>query len=299
MGMLGLSRTTFLLMVAAFTVGIVVSGFIIGLTFYTPYQRSGFTLFGEAERKSIADAVSAFLTSEAGGYGEEPLTGLETLNRMIIYTVQLELKVENVDSAMNAVRNIAESIGGFVSGASTSKRDGRKMGVVTVRVPQKDFDATMLAIEELGEVESKDVRGEDVTEKYVDLKARLSNLERQEQRLTGILDMCETVEEVLKVESELNRVRGEIERLTGQIQYMEARVDLATITVLLSEYKPWVEIPHVDWGAAIKAGLWGMFTVLQGLLALAIGIAPFIAIGAPVYYAYRWRKQTKSETSKD
>ena len=293
-----------ILIVAAFTIGIVVSGFILGLALYAQYP-SGFTTFREAggEFKTIVEALSASASESYGGqsaaeWREEPLAELETLNRMIIYTAQLDLTVGNVDSAMNEIGNMAESLGGFVSGASTSKRDGRRTGVITVRVPQKDFHSTILAIEELGEIESKDVKGEDVTEQYVDLEARLSNLQSQEQRLTEILDLCETVEEVLKVESELNRLRGEIERLTGQIQYLEARVDLATITVLLSEDRPWVEIPHVDWGAAIKAGLWGMFTVLQGLVALAIGVTPFVAIGTPVYYVYR-RKQTKSETPKE
>ena len=299
MKILRFSRTTFLI-AAAFTVGIIVSGFIIGLTFYTPYQRGGVTSFDDTASAARASAEVAELASSLGyGSKEEPLTRLETLNRMIIYTAQLELKVDDVDSTMNEVRNMAESIGGFVSGASMAKRDGRKTGVITIRVPQEDFHTTIMAIEELGEVESKDVRGKDVTEQYVDHKARLSNLQNQDQRLTEILAMCETVEEVLRVESELNRVRGEIERLTGQIQYLEARVDFAGITVLLSEGKPWVEIPHMDWGAAIKAGLWGVFTVLQGLVAIGIGITPFLAIGTPVYYVYRWRKQTKSETSKD
>ncbi len=292
---LRLPRTTILLLVAAFTVGILVSGFIFGLILYTPLQRGGFAgLFSEA--------LSVYTPLAPTGVYEwkvEPLTGLETLNRMIIYTAQLGLKVDNVDSAMNEIRNITENLGGFVSGAFMSKKDGQKMGVITIRVPQENFNTAIMVIEMLGDVESKDVKGEDVTEQYVDLKARLSNFQREEQRLTEILAMCKTVEEVLRVESELNRVRGEIERLTGQIQYLETRVDLATITVSLSEAKPWIEIPQVDWGASIKAGLWGVFTVLQGLITLTIAAIPFIAIGAPIYYVYRWRKQTKSQTSKN
>ncbi|MCW4026876.1 MAG: DUF4349 domain-containing protein, partial [Candidatus Bathyarchaeota archaeon] len=183
------SRTRFFI-VAAFTVGIVVSGFILGLALYAQYP-SGFTAFREAggEFNVIVEALSAsapeaYRAKSAAEWTKEPLAGLEALNRMIIYTAQLDLTVGNVDSAMNEIGNIAESLGGFVSGASTSKRDGRKTGVITLRVPQKDFDSTILAIEELGEIESRDVRGEDVTEQYVDLEARLSNLQSQEQRLT-------------------------------------------------------------------------------------------------------------------
>jgi len=296
MGILRLPRSTVLLLVVAFTVGIVVSGFIFGLAFYAPYRMGGITATA-----SWAEALGGY-TPSAGAYEqkEEPLTRLETLNRMIIYTANLGLRVDNIDSVMNEIRNITKNLGGFVSGASMSKRDGRKIGVITIRVPQENFNAAIMVIEMLGEAESKDIRGEDVTEQYVDLRARLGNLQREEQRLTEILAMCKTVEEVLRVESELNRVRGEIERLMGQIKYLETRVDLATITVSLSEGKPWIEIPQVDWGASIKAGLWGVFTILQGLITLTIAATPFIAIGAPIYYyVYRWKKQTKTETAKN
>ena len=46
--------------------------------------------------------------------------------------------------------------------------------------------------------------------------------------------MGTTVEEVLKVETELESVRDEIEGPTGEIQYLGSRVELATITVLLN-----------------------------------------------------------------
>jgi len=298
MGILRLPRKTILLLVAAFAVGILVSGFIFGLAFYTPLQTGG---FADTLLEKFAAAIRGYTPSASVTFEPPPLGRLETLNRMIIFTANLGLKVDDVDSAMNEIRNITENLGGFVSGVSTSKRDGGKIGVITIRVPQAEFYNAILAIEKLGEVESKDVKGEDVTEQYIDLKARLSNLQRQEQRLLEILDLAKTVEEVLRVESELNNVRSEIERLTGQIQYLETRVDLATITVSLSEAeaKPWIDIPQVDWGASIKAGLWGVFIVLQGLITLTIAATPFIAIGAPIYYVYRWKKQTKSETSKN
>ena len=70
-------------------------------------------------------------------------------------------------------------------------------------------------IEAIGAVTSKSISGRDVTEEFVDLSARLGNLERQELRLLDILNMTTTVDEVLDVERELGRIRGEIESLTG------------------------------------------------------------------------------------
>jgi len=190
---------------------------------------------------------------------------------------------------------MARDLQGDVSGISTSREGGRKIGAMTVRVPQEDFYNAIEAIENLGKAERKDVKGEDVTEEYVDLSARLSNLQKQEQRLTEILAMATTVEDVLKVESELNKVRLQIEQTTGKIQYVENRVELATITVLLGESPPLIAVPDINWGRPIEAGLWGLFMVPQGLIAISIVAAPFIAIGTPIYYFYR-KRLTQAKT---
>jgi len=285
-----LPKKTLLFVVIAFLVGIIASGFILGLAFYR----------GVLYREAPPLPAPTPLPGEEGyGKMKEAPTELETVGRMVIYTANLGLEVGDVDSAINEIRRITENVGGFVSGVSTSKRDEQKVGIITIRVPQADFYTVIWQIEGRGEVESKEVRGEDVTEQYIDLKARLNNFQRQEQRLLEILAIATTVDEVLRVESELGRVRGEIERLTGQIQYIEHRVDLATITISLTEAapKPWIETPKVDWGATIEAGLWGTILVIQGLITLVIVAAPFIAIGVPTYYIYKRRKRTKSQAS--
>ena len=230
---------------------------------------------------------------------ESKVAELEYVGRMVIYTAHLRLEVEDVDSAIDEVSRLAEGSGGFVASVSTSKSGARKFGVITIRVPQDKFYEVIWQIENLGEVESKEVRGEDVTEKYIDLKARLSNLQKEEKRLLEILDMCTKVEEVLKVESELSRVRGEIERLTGQMQYIERRVELATITVSLTEIvpEPWVEVPEVDWGASIEAGLKSLCILIQALITSSIIAAPFIVAGAMVYHIYHRKKSSKSPSS--
>jgi hypothetical protein len=292
-----LSRKTTIFIVAAFTLGIVVSGFMFGLTFYaskTDFLGSAMPFTAEFGRyvfeEMAAEAASAYTAREASS------SQLDLVSRMMVYTARLGLEVSDVDSAIDSIYTIARDLQGDVSGISTSREGGRKIGAVTVRVPQEDFYTAIEAIENLGRVDSKDVKGEDVTEEYVDLSARLRNLQNQEQRLAEILSMATTVEDVLRVESELNKVRLEIEQITGKIQYLENRVELATITVLLGESPPWIALPEIDWGKPIEAGLWGLFTVFQGLIAISIIATPFIAVGTPIYYFYR-RRQTESKGS--
>ena len=209
--------------------------------------------------------------------------------RMVVFTARLELEVDDVEAAIDAVRLLAESHGGFVSTVNT--RDER--GSITIRVPQRRFHDAVEEIEAIGEVESRSLQGEDVTEEYVDLQAELTNMERQEQRLLDIMEMGNTVESVLKVERELERVRGRIESLQGRINYLDSRVELATITVNLNlepEEEPEVHLawfPEVDWGEPVRAGLSVLFTVTQGMITMVIVLGPFAAVGYGAFRAYR------------
>jgi hypothetical protein len=212
------------------------------------------------------------------------------ITRMVVFTAELELEVEDVDSALDAISIYAVESGGFVAGVSATEGEG---GIIAIRVPQETFYEAIREIERLGEVNAKEVKGEDITEDYVDLDARLRNLRSQEERLLEILGMCVDVEEMLKVEKELERVRGGIEGLTGEMRYIEGRVELATITVSLEEAREETQdeerarFPQVDWWAPVFAGLQALFTIAQGLIAMAVVLVPFAAVGLPAYHIYK------------
>jgi hypothetical protein len=101
----------------------------------------------------------------------------------------------------------------------------------------------------LGEVQSQTQGSEDVSERFIDLKARLKSAEREEQSLLSLLERTLKVNEILTVERELNRVRSEIERLQGQLNFLERRVDLATISVFL--FTPAVTMPQPPSGSLV------------------------------------------------
>ena len=114
---------------------------------------------------------------------------------------------------------------------------------MTVRVPQDQFFTALERIETLGEVQSKNVGSEDVSEQFIDLEARLRSTLREEESMLALLGRSVTVSEVLAIERELARVRSEIERLQGQLNFLERRVALATISVFLSPPQVQLALP--------------------------------------------------------
>ncbi len=198
---------------------------------------------------------------------EAPESQYATTNteRKIIQKASLSIEVEDFQASSDALIRIVERSGGFVSDSYSYVTDtGHKRGEITLRVPSDRFLSVIAEIEQSGTVKSKHVSGEDVTEEYIDLTARLNNSKRQEKRLLEILDMAENVKEVLEVEHELERVRNDIERLTGSINYLENRVEFATISVSLYEPEP---ITH-SWGIrdAFRDAFEAFVSVIRGLI---------------------------------
>ncbi|MBM3943649.1 MAG: DUF4349 domain-containing protein [SAR202 cluster bacterium] len=163
---------------------------------------------------------------------EQP-SRLDAMQRQVISIASLSLEVEMVQAAATQVRTIAESLGGFVEQMSSFGDAKNQQATITIRVPQPQFFSALERLEALGKVQSRNLGSEDVSNQFIDLKARLASAQRQEQSLLSLLQKASTVTEILTIERELTRIRSEIERLQGQLNFLERRVELATITVSL------------------------------------------------------------------
>ena len=239
---------------------------------------------------SIFEDVSFVVRDSAADEAQEDMSA----GRMVVYTAHVGLKVDDVDDSLDAIKLISDLHGGYISGVNT--RDER--GSVTIRVPQSRFHDAITDLEEIGEVTTRDLMGDDVTEEYVDLEAQLVSLRHQESRLFEIMEMGTTVDSVLRVERELERVRNRIESIEGRINFLDNRVDLSTITVNLREEIPEVEViqawfPSVDWRVPVVTGLSVLFTVAQGMITMMIILGPFIALGYVGVRLIRWYRSGK------
>ena len=132
--------------------------------------------------------------------------------RKIIRTGHITLEVEDVDGTTGQVAQVADELGGYV--VSSNKREGRTKtyGSVTIRVPADRFGEAFDRLRQLAvKVPFESTESRDVTEEYVDLQARLHNLEATETQYLVLMEKAETVEEMLKVQQALSNVRGQIE----------------------------------------------------------------------------------------
>jgi hypothetical protein len=158
--------------------------------------------------------------------------------RMVIYSAYMSLVVEDVSASIARIGSLATSFGGYVVNSNVSGEQDRLYASISFRVDATRFNEALQALRDLAaDVRSESTSGDDVTEEYVDLEARLRNLEASEAQLLELMKQAGTVEEILKVQQVLVDTREEIEQTKGRMQYLEESSALAYINVSLEQSK--------------------------------------------------------------
>lgn len=199
----------------------------------------------------------------------------------IIRNADMRLEVSDYFLASQKVEAFAKKYNGYVSNSNAQADFNNKhRGTVTIRIPDMHFDAVIAELSMLGEIQSKNINGQDVTEEYIDIQSRIKNDEAHEERLVEMFGNATDVNEMMQVERELNRVREQIERNEGRLRYLENRVDFSTISVYMYEQQPVVK----EWGVwkSVKNALNNSLDTLRVMIELIGWLLPLIIVGAIV-----------------
>lgn len=225
-----------------------------------------------------------------------------TDERKVIHQAQLELKVKNLEKAQMKIENKVAEYGGYVVESNVYREDEELVeGTITVRVPEAHFQDFLTDSEgEASEVVGRNVTGQDVTEQYVDLKARLKSKRAVEERLLAFMKDAEKTEDLLKISSDLAVVQEEIEQLTGQMKYLENQTSYSTVAITLSQDR--IVVPGIDnkelntWERTKKQLATSANLLLKagsGIIVFIIGNLPILIIlggaGAVVHWVIKRR----------
>lgn len=153
--------------------------------------------------------------------------------RKVIYNADLRITVEKLQNAMEKVRKMVEDKGGYIVESNTNiGEEGYEDGMMTVRVPMNGFRPFLQEVKDLSEgFPHESVRGEDVTEEYVDLSSRLKAKQQVRDRLESFMKEAERTEDLLKISADLARVQEEIEQIEGRLNFLKNQSDYSTVTI--------------------------------------------------------------------
>jgi hypothetical protein len=189
-----------------------------------------------------ANTMAGSLTSSNGG-ASSATTSLQTgssatIDRLVVFTGSVSLNVTNSSLVFEEVQNVAQLNGGYVSDSAVGPENGYGSPIVAtavVRVPADNFVQAMADLQKLGQVISAQTSSQDVTGDYVNLNASLTSYEKLLAQYQSFMNLTTNVTDALAVQAKIDAAQQTIDSLTAQIQEMSKEVNLATITVTITE----------------------------------------------------------------
>ena len=281
---------------------------------------------GEFIEYGYDDSVQGFLAAPeaapaydtAAEYDEElsvaSTSSTVVIERLIIKEGNININVEDTIATRDAIEALVASLadkGAYVVSISES---GRGEGLspyiyMTIRVPVEDFTRVMDQIADMAVIViDRNESGQDVTEEYMDLEARIEALEIARDRLLTIMEEAVDTEQLLAAERELAVREAEIASLKGRQKYLAQSAALSRISISLQPYELYEPI-DTSWKPAetVRRAVENLIDSLQGfadfLILFGIGVLPwFIIFGLIIWGVIalvRKRKRKKEARGKE
>ena len=257
-------------------------------------------------QKPIADAIEAHKTENDSLNQTEKAVSIEAaLDRKIIRDADLTIEVASTTDAQQRVTSIAETLGGFVVTSEAKQRQDTEPAKRTldiklvIRVPASQFNSALEQIEKLAaNLPERNVTGQDVTEEFIDLDARIKTQKALELQFLDIMKQARKVEDALEVQRQIADVRTEIEKLEGRRRFLESKSTLSTITVNIHTPTP-IVVSTSGFSYTIREALSDSIDVATGIvlffIRFAIVMTPvFVLVILPVgLIALYFRRRAK------
>ncbi len=268
-------------------------------------------------------------------YAEESVSGLASNNsysakgtdstdapaenpEKIIYSGDATIETTEFDQSIAALEELIAKNGGFIESSSVNGSNyydsargkvSRRSASYTLRVPSEKFALLMGSLSTIGNVPYTYTYTENVTAQYYDVQARLTALQKQEERLLEMMDLAETVEDIITIEDKLTDVRYRIDSLQSSLNNWDRRVSYSTLNLTLKEVQVYTPetVVKITYGQrlvrAFTNSLKNAGEFFQDLLVFLVSALPTLAILAVLFFVGRpllkkWHLKAKERRAK-
>lgn len=221
--------------------------------------------------------------------------GQSIIDEKIIKTAYLSIKASNVSKSYDNTLNMVREYDAIILNSNISRYTDTDEAEILVKVKPQYFMTVLDELASIGKIEAKSITEEDVSEEYFDIQARLTNARKVQDRLYSILNRANKVEDILKVEKEIERIGEKIEVLEGKIKYFDSMVDYSRISITIySTKRPFIDMGSIGrgFGNAVKYAVHVFFLIIWFvIIIIPIAAMVFILRPAVVFIARRFKKK--------
>lgn len=266
-------------------------------------------LSGELKPSAMTDSVNTPEMKQVSLTQADTLaSSAEAADRKIIRNANLTMEVNSTTETQHRVTSIAESHGGFVVTSESKQREDADPGKRTldiklvVRVPATHFGPALDEIRGLANnLREENVTGQDVTEEFIDLEARIKTQRALELQFLDIMKQAYKVPDALEVQRQLADVRTDIEKLEGRKRFLENRASLSTITVNIETPRQ-IAVNTTGFGRELRETLSDSIDIGAGIILflvrfvivmIPIGLFVLLPLGLVLRYLVRRAKRIR------
>lgn len=226
--------------------------------------------------------------------------------RAVIRKGEISLVTKEMNRARGEIDDLLAAHGGYLSSEDTENdRAGRpERSTLVLRVPEPAFATVMAELAEIGRAEHAERSSDDVTTQVIDVDARVATQEASLARLQRFLRAATTVEDMIRLESEIATRQASLESLKAQQKYLSDETSMSTVTVRLrtpaapppprAEDEAGFLAGLEDGWSALKAVLVGAATVTGALLPFVVA---FALLGVPTWLLLRTAARRRKPTA--
>ena len=218
---------------------------------------ASYALADEAYEASGLSMNAKAAPTEAEAPHPEPDSAESETPDKIIYSADVTVETTDFESSINGVDSLVKQYGGWVESSSingsnyydTARGNPKTRSAnYTLRIPSARFQELLTSLSVLGNVPYSHIYTENVTARYYDTQARLTAYTTQETRLLEMMELAESVEDVIMIEDKLTELRYQIESLQSSLNNWDRHISYSTITLKVSEVREYTPEPEVPYG---------------------------------------------------
>lgn len=259
--------------------------------------------------------------AEYGGFAAAAGTQLETGSgaapegspEKLIYSASATVETTEFDQTVEKLTALVAEYGGFVESSSINGSNyysqsrgysSERYASYVIRVPSDRFSTLMSSLSTLGNVPYSHTYTENITAQYYDTDARLTAYKTQETRLLEMMEIAETVEDLISIEEKLTELRYKIESLQSTLNNWDRQVSYSSLNLDVQEVIEYTPESRMSYGQelalALTNGLKRTGEFFKDLLLTLVGALPALVILAVVLAILIpvWKKRRKARRMK-
>lgn len=205
---------------------------------YAPTVNGSFGYLADSETEYVIteDAKDAYYSSSTEG-GKLTESASVAENRKLIRESCLNMETKEYDAMISSLEKQVAEVGGYVQSARTEgnpEYSNRWMHYV-LRIPENKYEQFLENVNTLGTVTSRNENVTDITLSYTDTESRIRALETEYATLLTILEKCETLTDVITVQSRITEVTYQLENYKSTLRTYDNQVSYCTVQLTINE----------------------------------------------------------------